>query len=172
MNRPLQPEQQCPSCHLRSTGPICSGNRRRVNQDEKQEYFKTIDCPLWVERRIEILPTGEKKCPMCGQVIISPVQPIIINAINPLDMKPGAIGMKPDTAVLDWGDSVLEQKGVSALQERVNNEMNHVLENTTLTQGPAVTVQAPLHRARRRDFKDMPPTKHMPKRKKEESTNV
>lgn len=110
MNRPTQPEDQCPSCHFQSVGPICGGQRRRLNKNEKDEYFKAIDCPLWTERRIVQGPAGEKRCPTCGQVI--PNIPVtIVPRPAPSVQSPTTSCSLPPTVIpdpFDWGDSVSE----------------------------------------------------------------
>jgi hypothetical protein len=86
MNKPIDPVQQCPSCHLQSIGMVCGGGKRRINQTEKEEYYKTIDCTLWVERRIEKGPGGIVKCPTCGQVVHEPV--ILLGLTTPPAIPP------------------------------------------------------------------------------------
>lgn len=178
MNKPLQPEHQCPSCHLQSIGPICGGQKRRINKNEKDEYFKAVDCTLWIERRIEETVTGEKRCPTCGQVIIiheaAPVSP---EAWAHLDQTPRPEVQKQmdkaiESVIFNWGDSVLEQQGVPELQEKANAEAKAIVKTVTDTPSAyeppdRIEVDSPPPVGRRRGFKDMPKAH---KRKKEVAT--
>ncbi len=112
LNRPQPPETQCPSCHLESLGPICGGKKRRINQNEKGEYFKAIDCQLWVERRIIEAPDGKRICPTCGQVIPdgptvqektldADIQDTVNKAFN--HIVDNAVLLSPGS-IFDWGD--------------------------------------------------------------------
>lgn len=45
--RPI-PEHQCPTCKFDvPTHNICMKDRRRIQQDEADRFFKAIDCPFW-----------------------------------------------------------------------------------------------------------------------------
>lgn len=165
MNKSLQPEQQCPSCHLQSIGPICGGQKRRINKNEKDEYFKAIDCPLWVERRIEVTATGEKRCPTCGQVIVSALKPEPIDMWEAEDqtLQPEMqeqVNETPESVMFDWGDSALKQQGIPELQEKANVEARTIVKTITTpsTYEPPdrIDVDSPPPIGRRRGFKDMP----------------
>jgi len=145
MSKPLQPEEQCPSCHLQSLGPICGGQKRRINKNEKDEYFKAIDCQLWIERKIEVTATGERRCPTCGQVIQSEPEskPEPMDAWEAEDQTPPP--QPPGSDIFDWGDSILEQQGVPALQVQENERARSAVDAVT----PDQSAKEPKPRKRR-----------------------
>ena len=119
MDRPQDPIEQCKSCHLQSISNICGGRKRRINQTPTGEYYKTVDCVLWVERVIEKNEAGIRVCPTCGHTL----EPIP----EPEKMEPSdSFGASPVVSP----EYLLEQ------QKQINCGMNDILDNIALSNPP------------------------------------
>lgn len=173
MNRPTNPVDQCPSCHMQSVGNVCGSRKRRINQTESGEFFKTIDCTLWIERMIEKNESGTKVCPTCGQIILERVISVLTQPSNPPDTPTGITrivkeeefrqGLQdkinetfPDPIVFDWGASQLEINNVPTIQEQLSGGINNLVD----------AVKLPEKKQKRRGFKDMPKAKYGSGRRK------
>lgn len=78
-------ERNCPTCQHNLEGPRCGMGRQRINKNEKGEWIKTVFCPVWGPKVVQ-LAEFVKVCPTCGQVIISPE--VVKEEIEPVDDTP------------------------------------------------------------------------------------
>lgn len=118
MDRPQDSTEQCKSCHLQSVSNVCGGGRRRINQTPTGEFYKTIDCPIWVERVIEKNEAGVRVCPTCGHML----EPIP----EPSEMEP----------VDSFWASYLTGPENHEHQEALNRGMNDMIDNVVLSNRP------------------------------------
>lgn len=63
----MKVEEQCPTCNWTTDVKMCQKNRPRANQNEKGEFYKALECPLWGARVALIINLNV--CPTCGQKI-------------------------------------------------------------------------------------------------------
>jgi len=169
MNRPTNPVEQCPSCHMQSLFDTCSAGRRRINKDDKGEFYKAIDCKLWVERVIEKNESGQKVCPTCGQVIPNETSEPI-----PIDVIDNVTKTFDDSTVFEWGASQIEIKGVPEMQEQINQQYNKLIDNVVLSSNATPIPTELIKRGRgnpggprKRGFADMPKAKYGSGKRKE-----
>jgi hypothetical protein len=47
---------------------VCGAGKRRINQTDSGEFYKTIDCTLYEDRKV-LEDAGVKVCPTCGQAV-------------------------------------------------------------------------------------------------------
>jgi len=154
MNRPTNPVEQCPSCHMQSLFDTCSAGRRRINKDDGGEFYKAIDCKLWAERVIEKNESGQKVCPTCGQVIpeetFEPTQ---------VDVGGGVTQTFEDSTVFEWGSSPPEIQDVQKLVD--------TLQVTPVPPEPVKRGRGNPGGPRKRGFADMPKAKYGSGKRKE-----
>ena len=186
MNRPTDYTLQCPSCHMQSLGPVCGAAKRRINKNEKDEYFKAIDCTLWTERKIVADATGVRKCPTCGQVITEvPTSEKLLKQVK--EVFPGStvvavdvvsdpfadvvrvieprLGIYPPehSDMLDWGISVVGQQGILEMQVKLNTETRGITDSLFPGIPPETEVITKPHKRR---AADIPKAKYSPSRRK------